>query len=65
MCSAYILFFLLDFISDICSVLQSHADFQRKVVDIAKRAIMPYFKRRELSKEQYKGIMKKAVNKVG
>jgi len=39
-------------------------EFQRAVVLSAKLAIKQYYESREISKEQYKDIMKKAVNKV-
>ncbi|XP_076803450.1 uncharacterized protein LOC143447299 isoform X2 [Clavelina lepadiformis] len=38
--------------------------FQQEVVAVAKAAIKPYYEKREVSKTQYKDIMKRAVNKI-
>lgn len=38
--------------------------FQEQVIEEAKSAIKPYYESREISKTEYKDILKKAVNKV-
>ncbi len=37
---------------------------QREIISIAKRALKPSYKQREITKEEYKKIMKKVVTKV-
>ena len=38
--------------------------FQEQVVEQAKQAIKPYYEQRQITKDEYKDILKKAVNKV-
>lgn len=54
--------------SDVINILLQllkKKEFQAAVVEAAKVAIKPSYENREISKAQYKDIMKKAVNKVG
>lgn len=38
--------------------------FKEQVIEEAKSAIKPYYESRQISKLEYKDILKKAVNKV-
>ena len=39
-------------------------DFQERVIEEVKSAIRPYFNSRQISKDEYKEILKKSVPKV-